>query len=89
MVDATGWQIGAGFETTTVPSMRMVVDLSDFDASKWNHLTGTSGHTFHQNYVDQTESWQRAELTPWAFTDEAVDAASTHTLALVPADESR
>ena len=89
VVDATGWQIGAGFETTTVPSMRMVVDLSDFDASKWNHLTGTSGHTFHQNYVDQTESWQRAELTPWAFTDEAVDAASTHTLVLVPADESR
>ena len=85
VVDATGWQIGGGFETTTVPSMRMVVDLSDFDASKWNHLTGTSGHTFHPNYVDQTESWQRAELTPWAFSDAAVDAATTHTLTLVPA----
>ena len=43
----------------------------------------------HPNYVDQTQAWQRAELTPWAFTDEAVDAASTHTLVLVPADESR
>jgi penicillin amidase len=85
VVDATGWQIGGGFETSTVPSMRMVVDLSDFDASKWNHLTGTSGHTFHPNYVDQTESWQRAELTPWAFSDAAVDAATTHTLTLVPA----
>jgi penicillin amidase len=85
VVDATGWQIGAGFETTTVPSMRMVVDLADFDASEWNHLTGTSGHTFHPNYVDQTESWQRAELTPWAFSDAAVGAATTHTLTLVPA----
>jgi penicillin amidase len=85
VVNATGWQIGAGFETITVPSMRMVVDLSDFDASEWNHLTGTSGHTFHPNYVDQTPSWQRAELTPWPFTRAAVAAATTHTLTLVPA----
>jgi penicillin amidase len=86
VANATGWQIGAGFETITVPSMRMVVDLSDFDASEWNHLTGTSGHTFHPNYVDQTPAWQRAELTPWAFSRGAVDAATTHTLTLEPAD---
>ena len=62
----------------------MIVDLSDFDASGWNHLTGTSGHTFHPNYVDQTEAWQRIELTPWAFTPKAVDAATTDTLTLTP-----
>lgn len=86
VANATGWDIGGSFETITVPSMRMVVDLADFDASRWNHLTGTSGHTFHPNYVDQTPAWQRAELTPWAFTDAAVDAATTHRLTLVPAD---
>ncbi len=86
VANATGWDIGGTFETVTVPSMRMVVDLADFDASGWNHLTGTSGHTFHPNYVDQTSAWQRAELTPWAFTDDAVDAATTHELTLVPAD---
>ncbi len=85
VANATGWDIGADFETLTVPSMRMVVDLSDFDQSGWNHLTGTSGHTFHPNYVDQTPTWQRAELTPWAFSDEAVDDATTHTLELIPA----
>ena len=85
MANATGWDIGRDFETVTVPSMRMVVDLSDFDRSRWNHLTGTSGHTFHPNYVDQTPTWQRAELTPWAFTANAVDDATTHTLTLVPA----
>jgi penicillin amidase len=85
VANATGWDIGGTFETITVPSMRMVVDLADFDASGWNHLTGTSGHTFHPNYVDQTPTWQRAELTPWAFTDAAVDAATTHTLTLTPA----
>ena len=86
VANATGWVVGDGFATITVPSMRMVVDLADFDDSRWNHLTGASGHTFHPNYVDQTEAWQRAELTPWAFGDEAVAAATTHTLTLVPAD---
>jgi penicillin amidase len=86
VVNATGWSLGSDFATITVPSMRMVIDLSDFDASGWNHLTGTSGHAFHPNYVDQTEAWQQAELTPWAFTPDAVDAAATDTLVLTPAD---
>lgn len=84
VVNATGWSLGSDFATVTVPSMRMVVDLSDFDASGWNHLTGASGHTFHPNYIDQTEAWQRAELTPWAFTPDAVDAATVDTLVLTP-----
>ncbi|MEU1971778.1 penicillin acylase family protein [Microbacterium sp. NPDC019599] len=85
VVDATGWTLGEGFQTVTVPSMRMIVDLSDFDASGWNHLTGASGHAFHPNYTDQTETWQRIEVTPWAFTPDAVDDATTDTLTLVPA----
>jgi penicillin amidase len=84
VANATGWDLGSSFATVTVPSMRMIVDLSDFDASGWNHLTGASGHTFHPNYVDQTETWQRAELTPWAYTSQAVDAVTTDTLRLVP-----
>ena len=67
-MNATGWDIGEGYETITVPSMRMVVDLSDFDASTWNHLTGASGHAFHPNYADQTEDWQHCRQTAWAFT---------------------
>ncbi|MET0297845.1 MAG: penicillin acylase family protein, partial [Microbacterium sp.] len=89
VVNATGWDIGADFATITVPSMRMVVDLSDFDSSRWNNLTGTSGHTFHPNYIDQTENWQQAVLTPWAFTADAVTEATTNTLTLVPVDGSR
>jgi len=85
VVNATGWDLGSSFATITVPSMRMIVDLSDLDASRWNQLTGQSGHTFHENYVDQTPAWQRVELTPWAFSPKAVDAATVHTLTLVPA----
>ncbi|MBB6390242.1 penicillin acylase family protein [Microbacterium thalassium] len=85
LVNATGWRLGGDFSTVTVPSMRMIVDLSDFDASSWHILTGTSGHAFHPNYIDQTEAWQQVRLTPWAFSREAVAAATTNTLTLTPA----
>lgn len=86
VVNATGWSIGEGYATVTVPSMRMVVDLSDFDASTWNHLTGASGHAFHAHYIDQTGAWSRAEHQPWAFTPEAIAAATVDTLTLTPAE---
>lgn len=86
VVDATGWQLGGGgFAISTVPSMRMTVDLADLDASRWNHLTGTSGHAFHPNYADQFETWRARRQTPWTFTRERVLAAATDTLVLTPA----
>ncbi len=85
VVDATGWELGSGsFATVTVPSMRMVVDLADFDASGWTDLTGVSGHPFHPHYADQTELWRTVQLSNWAYTPDAVDAAAAHTLTLTP-----
>ncbi|WP_230103988.1 penicillin acylase family protein [Microbacterium sp. Bi121] len=85
VVNATGWMIGESYATTTVPSMRMVIDLSDFDASSWNHLTGASGHAFHPHYVDQTENWSHGIQTVWAYTPDAVDEVTVDTLTLTPA----
>nr|WP_274636697.1 penicillin acylase family protein [Microbacterium bovistercoris] len=84
VVDATGWDIGDDFSVVTVPSMRMVVDLSDLDASTWNNLTGESGHAFHPNYYDQTDAWQHVTPLPWPFSAKAVAADATHTLVLAP-----
>ncbi|GAA3110883.1 hypothetical protein GCM10020001_031760 [Nonomuraea salmonea] len=39
-VNATGWNVQSGYEITAVPSMRMIVDLSDLDKSQWINLTG-------------------------------------------------
>ncbi|KJQ52461.1 penicillin acylase family protein [Microbacterium sp. SA39] len=82
VVNATGWELGTSYATTTVPSMRMVVDLSDFDASTWIQLTGTSGHAFHEHYIDQTADWAAGVQRPWAFSSKAVDAATVDTLVL-------
>ncbi|GAA1618050.1 penicillin acylase family protein [Kribbella sancticallisti] len=79
-VDATAWDASKGYTVTATPSMRMVVDLSDFDKSRWINLTGVSGHAFTSNYTDQTDLWVRGETLPWAFTKGAVEAAREHTL---------
>ncbi|WP_374954459.1 penicillin acylase family protein [Microbacterium sp. MYb62] len=85
VVNATGWELGTSYATTTVPSMRMVVDLSDFDASTWNHLTGASGHAFDAHYTDQTADWAAGIQKPWAYSTKAVKAAAVDTLVLTPA----
>ena len=86
IVNATGWSATEGYQVDWVPSMRMVVDLDDLDASQWVNLTGASGHAFHQHYWDQTNLWRTIQTTPFSFTPEAVEAATEHTLTLQPGD---
>ncbi len=83
-VDATGWNAAEGYEITTVPSMRMVVDLADLDASRWISLTGVSGHPASPHYVDQTGLWADGETLPWPHTRNAVEKAAEDELTLRP-----
>ncbi|MFE1349160.1 penicillin acylase family protein, partial [Streptomyces sp. NPDC058757] len=83
-VDATGWNAAGGYEVIWVPSMRMVVNVGDWDKSRWINLTGASGHAFHDNYTDQTDAWAEGELYDWAYGKAAVDAATKDTLTLKP-----
>ncbi len=85
IIDATSWNAAEGFEVTSAPSMRMVVDLSDLDQSRWISLTGVSGHAFHKNYTDQTKLWARGETLPWVFSRGAVEKRREDTLILHPA----
>ncbi|MFE5898318.1 penicillin acylase family protein [Streptomyces sp. NPDC056488] len=83
-VDATGWNAAGGYEVIWVPSMRMVVNVGDWDKSRWVNLTGASGHAFHSHYTDQTDAWAKGELYDWAHGKAAVDAATRDTLVLNP-----
>jgi penicillin amidase len=84
VVDATGWTSWSSYRVDWVPSMRIVTDLSDFDASTWINLTGASGHAFDANYVDQLLLWQHHLTRPWAFTATAVAKSGTNVLRLSP-----
>ncbi|WP_035798538.1 penicillin acylase family protein [Kitasatospora mediocidica] len=83
-VNASGWTAASGYQVDWIPSMRMVVDLSDFDASRWINVGGESGHAFQANYNDQTALWAQGKLLPWAYSKAAVDAATKNRLTLTP-----
>lgn len=83
-VDATNWDARAGYQITSAPSMRMVVDLADLDRSRWINLTGASGHAFHRNYTDQTDLWARGATVPWPSSPAAVQRRERDVLTLEP-----
>lgn len=83
-VNATGWNAAGGYDVTWVPSMRMVVDLSDLDNSRWINLTGASGHAYNAHYTDQTDKWARGEFLDWPYSEKAVSKATDDQMALTP-----
>lgn len=83
-VDATGWNAAGGYDVVWVPSMRMIVNLQDFDKSRWINLTGASGHAYNAHYTDQTDKWANNELLPWHFSDDRVDGEAKAKMALTP-----
>jgi penicillin amidase len=88
IVDANAWNASEGFEVTAAPSMRMVVDLSNLDRSRWVNQTGNSGHAFAPHYNDQTDAWAHNELFDWPFSEKAVRDAGGDELTLTPASSS-
>ncbi|WP_270889276.1 penicillin acylase family protein [Pedococcus sp. 5OH_020] len=86
IVDANGWNAAEGFDVTAAPSMRMVVDLSNLDRSRWVNQTGNSGHAFADHYNDQSQAWADNELFQWPFSRDAVKDAGGDELSLVPSD---
>ena len=85
IVNATGWDAAAGYDVDAVPSMRMVVDLGDLDASRWVQLSGNSGHAFSEHYADQFGPWRRGELLPMRWDRETIRREAEHTMRLKPA----
>jgi penicillin amidase len=85
IVNANSWNAAAsGYDVVAGPSMRMVVDLANLDASLWVNSTGQSGHAYDDHYADQIDAWAANETFPWPFTANAVKEASTDELTLVP-----
>lgn len=82
---AAGWNTASDdYDVGTLPSMRMVVDLSDLDRSRWINLTGTSGHPWSEHYDDQVRLWVDGKTTAWPFGEDAVRRRTVDTLTLVP-----
>ena len=84
IVNATGWSANKGYQVDAVPSMRMIVDMSNLDESRWIQLTGNSGHAFHDNYDDQFDLWRVGANLPMRWERRTIEAEARHTLTLRP-----
>ncbi|MEO6789589.1 MAG: penicillin acylase family protein [Ornithinibacter sp.] len=84
IVNANGWDASEGYEVNWAPSMRMVVDLSDLDASTWINQTGVSGHAIDEHYTDQVGDWVAGRQRAWPFSEQAVRDTGPDVLTLRP-----
>ncbi len=90
MVNAFSWDASAQTDTfgvTAAPSMRMIVDLSDLDKSRWVNQTGISGHPGDSHYDDQLGTWLKGDDYAWPFSVEAVREAKSEEQTFTPGPE--
>lgn len=81
VVAATSWDASAStFAVTAAPSLRMIVDLSDLDGSRWINATGESAHPGQAHYTDQVDAWAEGQTFGWPFSREAVRRVTKDTL---------
>ena len=84
VINATSWNAEESYEVTALPSMRMIIDLSDFNNSFTIHTTGQSGHAFHPHYIDMAEPWSQMEYQPMLWDRSRIQANAEGTLRLLP-----
>ncbi|HMN60429.1 MAG TPA: penicillin acylase family protein, partial [Anaerolinea sp.] len=84
IVNATGWDIHDPYQVSWLPSMRMIVDLGDLNASLAIHTTGQSGHAYHPNYIDMADTWRNIQYQPMAWDAAAIQAGAQNHLRLLP-----
>ncbi|GJE18658.1 penicillin acylase family protein [Methylobacterium marchantiae] len=73
---------------TTGASLRMVVDVGDWDASVFVNGPGQSGHPASRHYDDLAASWAKGGTVPLLYSRQAVDAATETVITLLPVTET-
>lgn len=92
IVNATGWNMtrddratpGNPYALSSVPSMRMIVDLSNLDNSFTIHTTGQSGHAYHEHYIDMADPWRLIQYHSMLWSAEDVQKNAEAHLILKP-----
>jgi len=82
-------QSGSGFAVKAVtrdhgPSERMTVDLSNFDQSTLNLVTGQAGNFLSPFYMDQWNPWYQGYSFTLPFSHAAIERTRAHQLVLAP-----
>ncbi len=73
-------QVGRAFG----PSERFTADLSDFDQSTLNTVTGQAGNFLSPHYMDQWKAWYEGSTFTLPFSPQAVEKNRAHRLVMEP-----
>ncbi|MGB2202908.1 MAG: penicillin acylase family protein [Pseudooceanicola atlanticus] len=66
----------ADFSVTLGASVRLVIDVGNWDNSRFINAPGQSGDPRSPHYADLVESWAKGEYHPLVYTPEAIQAAA-------------
>jgi penicillin amidase len=69
---------------SAIASLRMAVDVGNWDAARFSLPGGQSGNPLSPHYGDQVEAWRQGIGLPMPYSVAAVAAATVTTLHLVP-----
>jgi penicillin amidase len=84
IVNATGWDPSVPYIIDWLPSMRMIVDLSDLSNSLTINTTGQSGHAYHSNYINMADMWRTIQYHPVLWESSTIQEQAEATLILKP-----
>jgi penicillin amidase len=84
IVNATGWDPSNPYVIDWLPSMRMIVDLSDLSNSLTIHTTGQSGHAYHPHYIDMADLWRTIQYHPMLWNPQRIEQEAESLLILTP-----
>ena len=88
----TVWQssyptLRRGESIPVTPAYRQVIDLADFDRSRFQLSTGISGIPGHPRYDDCIEEYRGGRSRPLLYSRAAIEAAAEGTTVIVPAEQ--
>jgi penicillin amidase len=84
IVNATGWDATDPYGVVSLPSMRMIVDLSNMQNSLSIHTTGESGHAYGPHYDDMVNLWRNIQYHPMLWDEAQIKLAPGGHLRLLP-----
>lgn len=74
----------ANYNQRSVPSMRQIIDLSNFDNSRFVTTTGESGQPFSDHYSDLVPLWDQDRYQAMLFTSSAIAKDNQALLVMLP-----
>lgn len=72
------------FAVISGASVRLVMDVGDWDRSVWINVPGQSGDPRSTHYADLAGLWSQGGYLPLLYSRDAVDAATARRIRLVP-----